>query len=332
MIAVITDPAMGGSFLSWTIHYLSGKDQSYSATAKDWINLPSNPVTESNAHKFDTNQVYNLKITQTTIEQLSSLDDKNQTIYCHPSPFVLNQNKDFFDLLSSSADKVVLLTLNSQFKLYYSRYKPRGDKHPSYLNRSIILTNPDDMINDSIEYYHADLKKQWGEQRLVNVWDRREFFALAVKLRNPEFVDSYFDWDIPHYRIDSLDMWTMFEHNLTSLFEYLEIDLVEERYPSWLDIYNQWKKLHSIRMRFCCYYDTIIEYTIRGRDFDLTHLELDIMQEAFILRGLMFRHRLKLKSWQLKKFVNTRQLHELLEPCCYNLDDPAFNDWCRRYL
>ena len=46
---------------------------------------------------------------------------------------------------------------------------------------------------------------------------------------------------------------------------------------------------------------------------DLTRLKLDIIQEAFIQHELIYKHNLNLKTWQLEKFTNTQQLHNLLE-------------------
>ena len=47
---------------------------------------------------------------------------------------------------------------------------------------------------------------------------------------------------------------------------------------------------------------------------DLERFNLDIFQEAAIQRELLYKHNLNLKIWQLEKFKNTKQLHNLLEP------------------
>lgn len=332
MIAVITDPAIGGSFLSWTIHYLSGKDKSFSIAADDWIDLPANPIVKTNAHGFDTNQVINLPLAQKTVEKLSALDDKTQTAYAHPFIFVPNENRQGLGLLCSSADKLIFLTVNPKYKLYYISYYARGNHRPSLLNRSILVKPGDEMFNDIIEYHYSDSKKQWGEQNLIEIWDRREFMALSVKLIDPMYLAPYINLDIPHYRIDSLDLMTSFENNLKSLFRYLELDIVDQRYRNWLEVYAQWKKLHINRLRYAYYYDIVLDYIIKGRDFDLTHLDLDIYQEAVIQRGLMYRHNLNLKTWGLEKFLNTKQLHDLLEPCHHDINNDTFKNWCKEHL
>ena len=47
---------------------------------------------------------------------------------------------------------------------------------------------------------------------------------------------------------------------------------------------------------------------------DLEKFNLDLMQEAAIQRELIYNYSLNLKTWQLEKFTNTKQLHNLLEP------------------
>ena len=85
-------------------------------------------------------------------------------------------------------------------------------------------------------------------------------------------------------------------------------------YQKWLLIYNQWKNVHKQKLMFVWYFDTIINNILQGIDFDLIRFNLDITQEATIQHFLIYKHNLNFKTWQLIKFTNTRQLHELLEP------------------
>jgi hypothetical protein len=53
---VLTDPAVGGTFLTWSLHFLAGHAQHYSAVSNKWADLPGNPLTLENAHGFVPNQ------------------------------------------------------------------------------------------------------------------------------------------------------------------------------------------------------------------------------------------------------------------------------------
>jgi hypothetical protein len=81
----------------------------------------------------------------------------------------------------------------------------------------------------------------------------------------------------------------------------------------WIKIYADWKKFHYQRLMFCWYFDQIVNYIINGYYMDLSRFNLDIMQEACIQHHLIYQHDLNLKTFNLKKFYNTQQLHQLLE-------------------
>jgi hypothetical protein len=94
----------------------------------------------------------------------------------------------------------------------------------------------------------------------------------------------------------------------------------EDRYQKWLPIYNIWKRNHTTGLRFSWYFESIINNILQGIDFDLVRFDLDIQQEAAIQHVLIYKHNLNLKTWQLTKFTNTKQLHQLLEPNTHDLD------------
>ena len=63
---------------------------------------------------------------------------------------------------------------------------------------------------------------------------------------------------------------------------------------------------------------TIIESILKNNYIDLTKFNLDIVQEATIQHELLYKHNLNLKTWQLEKFMDSKQLHSLLEPNIYH--------------
>jgi hypothetical protein len=73
-------------------------------------------------------------------------------------------------------------------------------------------------------------------------------------------------------------------------------------------------------VRFVWYFEIILDNIIKGVNFDLQRFHLDISQEAAIQQALICRHNLNLKTWELIKFENTRQLHMLLEA---NIHEPT---------
>jgi len=327
MIIILSDAAVGGTFLTWSIHYLSGQSRYFLAQHNKWVDLPENPLTDRNAHGFDTSRPGNIEQCNNILTNTSAMTDYTYCQYFHPTARLSAESQDVVDILKSKANKTIVLTLHPYYKLYYVSYKRRGGPQISFFDPNIILTSDDDIHWDRIDYYYGQAKRDWGADNLINIWDHREFLALSASFRStfPSIL-TFTDLQTDHYRLNSLDLWTMFEHNLESLFQYLEIEMCTDRYPLWLDVYNQWKKIHVNRIMFCNYFDIIIEYIVSGVNFDLEKFGLDIMQEAAIQHALMYRHNLNLKTWQIIKFTNTRQLHELLEPCLHDLSKNYFKD------
>ena len=110
-----------------------------------------------------------------------------------------------------------------------------------------------------------------------------------------------------------MDLWTQFDLTVIKLFKYLELGIDLSRWDHWLEVYTKWKKIHYQRIRFVMYFDTIIQYILQGKSMDLESFDLDIVQESAIQHILIYNHNLNLKTWQLTKFLNTQQLHALLE-------------------
>ena len=96
--------------------------------------------------------------------------------------------------------------------------------------------------------------------------------------------------------------------------KFIDIPINSKRYEKWLIVYAQWKQIHTKRIMWCWYFDTIIEYILKGYSMDLERFDLDLYQEAVIQHVLIYKYGLNLKTFELYKFTNTKQLHDLLEP------------------
>ena len=73
IIAIITDPGKGGTFLSWSLHYLSGHTRSFHGNSNAWFPLPKNPLTNINSHNFKTNDIKVYSEFRPCIDNLISL-------------------------------------------------------------------------------------------------------------------------------------------------------------------------------------------------------------------------------------------------------------------
>lgn len=313
MFAVITDPAVGGSFLTWSIYYLSGKTQYFSAIDNTSVSLVNNPLTEKNAHAFVANSPRDAKAFELLLTRLINTDE---CMYMHQ--FRSGTNSEI-DRLCNAATKIVVVELPKDQILYHCSYSPRsGISHAWCAQQK--LSDPNEIYQDFIDYFYPESKQQWDHAGLRDTWDKREFIALNIDPFDcPNSILSYINQSREFYHIAANVLWTNFDQTVRDLFEYLELTVDESRFDHWSSIYSQWKNIHTNRTRFVDHFDTIINNILLNVDFDLLPFELDIRQEAAIQHVLIYKHNLNLKTWQLDKFTNTKQLHKLLEPNTHDL-------------
>jgi hypothetical protein len=227
--------------------------------------------------------------------------------------------KTAVDLLCSTAQKTIVVSNPPTHALYYCGYNLRGDHVPSKSGAKRRITDADDMYQDLVDYFFKDSKEYWEKENLNNIWDKREFIALNFDPYHNDSILDYVDKSSAYYHLHTLDLWTTFNLSVRELFDYVGLKIDQTRFNHWISVYHQWRANHYQRLRFVWYFDTIIDYVVRGVDFDLEKFNLDIRQEAAIQRALMYKHNLNLKTWQLSKFTNTKQLYQLLEPNIHDL-------------
>ena len=320
MLAILTDPFSGGTFLSWTMYYLSGKDHYFSVRQQSVLPLTDNPLTDKNAHGFIPNQPW----TEDEFKKfLPLLVDTEEYMYLHEfrtassDPFRTG-TKQAVQQLCDQSTKVIVLAIHPDQMLYRCGYAPRASVVPAFQSQQ-KLSDPDDIYNDFTDHFFKESKQQWERENLTDVWDKREFIALNFDPFDSGSILDYISTDTNYYHVNALNLWTDFDHEVHKLFDYLGVPISQDRYHAWLLVYNQWKNMHTKRLMFAQNFKTIVNNILSGIEFDLTAFDLDIQQEAAIQHFLIYEHNLNFKTWQLVRFTNTKQLHDLLEPNIHDL-------------
>jgi hypothetical protein len=308
MIAILTDPEIGGTFLTWTIYYLSGRTSYFSARHNKVIEVCDNPLSDKNAHNFLPNQPCShdefANIFHKTLEH-------NEHLYMHQ---LRHGTEDAVAKVCENAEKIIILSLRPEHVLYRCGYAPRATARPGW-NSEKNLSDPDSIYEDFTEYFFKESKQLWAQEGLNNVWDKREFIALNFDpFKNSSILD-YINTSTACHQIDALDAWTNLDQHIDRLFSYLDIPVDQKRVENWTSVYNVWKNNHTKRLNFVNNFELIIDNIINNIHMDLETFDLDLAQEAAIQHVLIYKHNLNLKTWQLTKFPNTTQeLHKLLEP------------------
>jgi hypothetical protein len=331
MILILTDPGVGGTFLTWSLHYLAGHKNYFHAKTNSWTSVLDDPTNDINAHLFLPNQPTKIDQVQDMLTTLKNNDTSDfHTMYFHnliddsrsansrSAPGASHQpSAELISSIIPEFKKIIVLSGGHPLYQCSSKFRFLIRKWNDYNKRN--LSNEEQLL-DYVEYFFADSYKIWQEQNLNNIWDLREFLALNMRPFSIKRISVNIDLTVPHYCFNTFELYTMFDQTVDQLFDFLEIEIDSTRKSHWDDVYNKWKKIHVNRLSFAMYFNTIIDYIVNGNNMDLVRFDLDLVQEAAIQHYLIYKHNLNLKTWQLEKFTNTNQLHNLLEPSPYTLE------------
>jgi len=323
LIAVLTDPAVGGTFVTWSLHYLAGHDTYFSAKKQAWIDVPADPLTAINSHNFQANQPLTAdEFDQTFDRLLATPTDRFHTLYLHN--FMHNTESVDPDLavriqkISAHNSGMVVVSNSTDMNLYRAGYESRSGSANLWNRPDQVSTDSQEIFNDFVAHFFQDSQQKWNQLDLDNVWDQREFIALNFDFAHTPRIVPNIDTGISCYHLDTQDLFNTFDSTVRHLFEYLALSIDPQRWTTWQTVYQQWRQQHLKRLQFVWYFDTIVDAVVHGRHIDLTRFELDLVQEAAIQQTLIRKHNLNLKTWQLERFSNTQQLHDLLETNIHN--------------
>lgn len=305
--AILTDTAVGGTFLSWSWHWLKGDTQYFYVEENHSVDLVTTPLNYKNSHKFLPNQPISID----TFYKIFN-NQHRQHIYFHN--FRDLKTDQAIEQIKNSDCKTVLVTKSQEYVLYPCSIVVRSNAVPSFVNPGTNLINHKEILLDQLEYFFSKDLDAWRQQNLNNVWDLREFMALNQRPFDNNTIRNCHKFDFEVFDLPAVDIWKNLDTKINDWFDYCETNIDNSRLDSWKEIYKQWKTVHLDRMQFCEQFDYIVNGIIENQNIDLEKFNLDIVREAAIQHALIYRHNLNLKTWQLEKFKNTQQLHNLLEP------------------
>ena len=296
VFGILTDPASGGTFLDWTIHFLSGHERFYNGRPS-WSTLTKNPLNGINAHNHLPCQVGKTTKMNTTLNKLHNQSTQSfHSIYYHYS---------HGDTFSDAVDAVNAMIKQTEKLIVAS----------SFDRKNLLFNSVTDRIGiNSMEVLLRDYLPE-GNLYKNNAWDLREFFAISYLHRTSHPIFKILNPTLEFYKLDTLDLYQVFDQKVESLFSYLNITVNYSRFPDWLNIYTDWKKIHQKSINWDKNFDKIVQAIVVGDSINLLDYELDLMQEAAIMQHLILDYNLTIKGYALEKFPsNTKDLHLLLEP------------------
>lgn len=325
-VCVFSASSIGGTFLDWSIHFLSGQTEYFSSKRNQFIPLVADPVNKviGNAHGHLKNHPLGFKNTKLYLETCNQ--DCLYSMYATPKAirhiatedfklskenFKLLQQEQFtdsaqlFTLLSEHKIPTIHLAGESTIPLYFTKVRTAE----TYTFKEGTPTSALDVENSVDFFFFKDSIERWNTLGLTDRWDIRERNALNIR---PLAASQEYYLPNAHLRIDCREFWYNGVTVINRVMSYLGLDIVQERLDAWEEIYNTWRQQHIDSMSFVYNCDHIVSAIVNNWDYQI---DLTFNQEVIVLHFLLYKHNLNLKSWQLEKFPdNTQKLHQLLEP------------------
>lgn len=353
IFCVTSAESVGCTFLDWSIHWLSGGDQTYVVEQQQWLPLCQDPLLNqsvSNAHGYQKNHPSGFEHTQHHVQMLRQAPELGgKSLY----PFPLHLDRcsekigvDVRDVSHGHAIKQVIeyqkqdyhhmiswLITQQNIRCIFVALDPKVQGYVWNL-RSIerFTWRPDpantaeDMINEHQDIFFSGSQTTWRDLGLTDTWDRRERMALDIR---PFDARAYEDFDIPHEHlwINCQDYWFDTQRTVIDAMKWLDLPVIQQRLDSWLPIMRRWQTVHNDALKFYRILPKIVRSIVKGTPFPLP--DLTLYQEAIVQHCLIYWHGLNLKTWQLTKFPdNTVELHKLLEPNIHNIDLRTATQFC----
>lgn len=331
----MSSQSLGGTFLDWSLHFLSGQTRYYHALLDQWLPLAVNPVTKINAHGHKKNHPSGYQYTREIIEKLKKkgpalcsyyaglitpdlvaevLGINTKSMQSNEWQHIVEATKQDFQAqwlyCCANSDSMIFISLPPKVGLY--KFFNRNLDRMLFENRA--ARDYQEVQQQFDEIFFRDSKKFWDDSQLTNIWDQRERLALCLRPFDMQYaqIDDV-DLTQAHFNVNSTDLWHRGDMVVKEIMHYCDLEISLDRFQSWSEIYAQWQTIQKPIVDFVYSYDDIIAAIIANKSYDLPDLSFE--QEVVIQHGLIYRHNLNLKTWQLTKFPsNTQQLHALLEP------------------
>lgn len=326
LYAIASTFSVGGTFLDWSIYWLTGATQFYNIE-QGWLNLTSSPLSNSiNAHNHQKNHPVGFKQCKQAVDILTQINGRTSiyTLQAHPEQISINlslNNKDF-----SKNYQLILAEQRKDYAAIWSLLQEKNipiihvtTKNSLYMqvNRSldVSLIKQYQSYGSNLDYY-KDFAAIFFDTdvTLIEKWNLREMLALGIRPFGVDKIDCLVNFSQPHLYVNANHLFYNGLSCIMNIINYLDLTVDSTRLAGWKKVYSQWQQIQINILKFSWDFNHICDCIVNNYYYDITDYNLDLMQEATILHVLLYKHGLNIKAYGLEKFPNnTQQIHKLLE-------------------
>jgi len=339
-IACVTSArSLGGTFVDWSLHFLSNRSDYYTVAEQSLIPLVNTPLTSTNAHNHRKNHPSG---SAKTTQYIQHFQNQHLVNFCsmYPIPMYVDVAMKHLNITQNQLADVAIWKKVSQYIADdYQKLLDRCceekistiyiDPDPNLnlyflsvrcLDRTMLSDRPavdqSELIEEVQTTFFQPSIAQWQRLNLTNTWDVRERMALDTRPFDQFETRFQLNFSHPHLWINSAELWNHGTDTIKVIMEYLELPVHPDRWNQWLPIHAQWHTMQQQHLKFAYQFEHIIDAIVNDYYYKLE--KLSFAQEVAIQHALIYRHNLNLKTWQLHQFPsNTKDLHKLLEPNCH---------------
>lgn len=310
--------SVGATFLNWSYHWLAGHDTHWNHRTGTTA-VPDNPNTGVNAHLFAKNFHGGHDLWHQALEEYRALGQE-QTVTFYGGALKIYDNTEQRDIdfatafnTISSLIPVVLLIESNEDPWYFLKIR---DQDPVDGNQSVTPQQQESYQQQHLNYIIKTYFKDSFDVMDKNIWDTRELLALNFKhiVRRSSSYRNLLDLSRPHVYVDVKELWFDGESCMQRVMLQLGQSIQQDRLPQWRVAYRDWQSSQFDIIKFGWYLPHIVNSIVKGHNFDLSLVRMDLFCEAVIQGILIQDHNLNLKCYGLERFPsNTLELHQLLE-------------------
>ncbi len=305
----------GGHFMDWSFNYLTGREMFRSS--KEWLPLVASPLTgAANAHQHKANHPGTLAEWTETVNELVKEDNSKICTFYGGTRGGITKGilrDDYLTGINLALDNgVKIIFIHNKFK--WCRY---------FLRREFQIENNADKrirnsaLRDRIRESFSSVDNL--ESKIFDNSHMRRFLFLQHKnlISLPE-LDEYSDrLPLHHENFLTLDHHFWIRQGpraMKIIFDWLGLEMDEDRLSRWHKIYRQWSTLLIPKIDLIDNLDKVLTSIINGESHDIGQYDLDIFWESWIQYRLVTDYNAILLCDELDEFPNnTKDLTPFLK-------------------
>lgn len=314
IVGILGASGCGGTFLDWSIHYLSGG-------TTHWVMRSNNLEREPNPDFFTDTNKWNTYARQADIPDNPLL---NNTAHSHKKT---HPNIDTLPLVIKELKKQP----QDQLYTFYYMDSMRADQQSTIHNELIkqypkikfITYTYSPSSLDAIFYLQLEklpniIKKYGVDISNAPIWTQRELLSLRYKSAiKGQTINEIITPHSNSLELQFDDFYIRLHVKIFEILRFLKLPVDSDRLAQWRQMYAQWQENSGVR--FYADLNIIVDAIVKGNSLSLAEYNMTLPKEVVIANRLLYNYNLVLKAEGLEQLGNnTQEWYNLLEENIYH--------------